>query len=58
MTETFKPCPFCGGKPTEVRRFYDLDIFFVHCPDCNVLSDTFKTKDDAIRAWNRRVHDE
>ena len=68
MTETFKPCPFCGGEAV----LYDVGrkFFFVRCKRCRVRTDSFITglegvPDDelaaqslAVEAWNRRVNDD
>lgn len=53
-----KPCPFCGSKATLHER---TDGFYVDCASqyrfCTVLPSTwiYKTEEDAIEAWNRRV---
>lgn len=56
-----KPCPFCG-KDVELKH-YKLngnDWWYIACRHCEIAVDplllnTDWTKDDAIRAWNRRV---
>lgn len=48
-------CPFCGG---EAELVSDGDGVYAGCSDkaCVIkpITDTYKTKRDAIRAWNRR----
>ncbi|MBE6784163.1 MAG: restriction alleviation protein, Lar family [Ruminococcaceae bacterium] len=58
MTD-LKPCPFCGGeailqKGTDGRCWIECNITKSHC---SVIPKTwaYKTKKEAIEAWNRRV---
>ncbi|WP_202581228.1 Lar family restriction alleviation protein [Citrobacter freundii] len=48
-------CPFCGGK---AELSPDGDGVFAGCKSkicaINPITDTYKTKREAIRAWNRR----
>lgn len=50
------PCPFCGGE-AEVLEGYSVmpKGTFVQCKNCWAFVAGFKTKTDAIAAWNRRV---
>lgn len=50
------PCPFCGGE-AEVSEGYSVmpKGVFVQCKHCWAFVAGFKTKTDAIAAWNRRV---
>lgn len=52
---TLLTCPFCGG---EAELVSDGDGVYAGCSDkaCFIkpITDTYKTKRDAIRAWNRR----
>lgn len=52
--EELKPCPFCGseGKP---RRVFQ-DWWKVRCTnkECGGNIRRFKTKEEALAAWNRR----
>lgn len=60
-----KPCPFCGRKPSRVREHYisgTKHIYYtVECKapmtKCFIKPKTtfFKTEEEAIKAWNRRV---
>lgn len=59
MTENLKPCPFCGG---EARVRIIVDQNFVECGKCWAHSahalGCNMTKEEAIKAWNRRVEKE
>ena len=52
---TLLTCPFCGG---EAELVSDGDGVYAGCSDkaCVIkpITDTYKIKRDAIRAWNRR----
>lgn len=52
---TLLTCPFCGR---EAELVSDGDGVYAGCSDkaCLIkpITDTYKTKRDAIRAWNRR----
>ncbi len=61
MTQTLKPCPFCGGK-AEVRHtkpykgnndnyYYG---FFVICSGCLTSSDNYPSEQTAADHWNTR----
>ena len=56
-----KSCPFCGSRAILHER---TDGFYVDCASqfgiCKVLPATwiYKTEEEAIDAWNRRVGDE
>ena len=59
-----KPCPFCGGSPKLIHAF-DHNLFAIRhtClsfgrPILMIDSILFTTKDDAIKAWNRRASEE
>lgn len=54
--EKLLPCPFCGGE-AEVSEGYSgmPKGTFVQCKNCWAFVAGFKTKTDAISAWNRRV---
>ena len=68
-----KPCPFCGNKdlafvnysPQENEVYiYFVKRFAIHCrytgeaQGCGTESGHYKSKDEAIEAWNKRVSDE
>ncbi len=47
-----KLCPFyslCSGKGVLVHFTKD---FYVYCANCGRPTDTYKTKAEAIKAWN------
>ena len=67
MTEQLKPCPFCGGAANLLGRYdwsKDEDRcfakhYYIKCTQCpNYRIKLFKTKQEAIEAWNRRTDDE
>ncbi len=53
-----KPCPFCGGEAEIIDNEYFVDV---SCKDhhCRGWADSlsYKSKEQAIKAWNRRVND-
>ena len=58
--DELKPCPFCGCKSIDIIRikdsFWDTgETYHVKCANCNVETQTYFRKIDAIEAWNRRV---
>lgn len=51
-----KPCPFCGGEA-------DVDIgnfggMVCYCKKCFSQGKQCKTKEEAVKNWNRRAKDE
>jgi len=54
---TLKPCPFCGSK-TAPKLVEYCAKWYVCCETrvngCGADFDTFKTRQQAIDAWNRR----
>lgn len=56
----FEPneCPFCGGQ-AEVTPYYEygkVKAYFVFCKSCFIeQGNHYRTKSNAIKAWNRRV---
>ena len=62
MSERLKPCPFCGGT-AKVQRSYGF--YKVYCTECKATNlklvvggtclDSYKTRQEAIEAWNRRT---
>lgn len=56
MTDTLKPCPFCGSK-----EIIDDEDDGITCPNCGVYIDRLSVEDDACLAdvWNTRpIEDE
>ena len=54
MTE-LKPCPFCGGKETELKQF--VGWWSVNCYKGWCFAKSAKTQEEAIENWNRRAED-
>lgn len=60
MTDTLKPCPFCGTHETSegdcvgVNNLNDL-TFWVSCSKCGADGPREETEAEAIAAWNRRA---
>lgn len=53
-----KPCPFCGGEGClqEHIFFGYTNTYGVVCLDCCVeTKQFFRTEEEAVEAWNRRV---
>lgn len=56
MSETLKPCPFCGGEAfvhmlgNEIAKGY-----YIACDECGAKTIVFGYEAEAIEAWNRRV---
>lgn len=59
-----KPCPFCGAIPTNEGEYPDkigicqkpdTGSWTVLCTQCGASVDCFLTKNEALKAWNRRA---
>jgi len=52
-----KSCPFCGGDGDNVivTRDTSFDTHWVFCQKCKSSSGHYKTKEEAVAAWNNRV---
>ena len=46
-----KPCPFCGSNDVKVVS----GMNFVACYECESDSGVYDSKEEAVKAWNRRV---
>lgn len=56
-----KPCPFCGGECVCITYYLYGKITgsSISCKKCHIEQGTpYKSKQSAIKAWNRRVNDE
>lgn len=56
-----KQCPFCGSKWTQARYInHPFDEHHVYggyrgeCTDCGVTTKAYKTREEAVDAWNMR----
>jgi Lar family restriction alleviation protein len=57
MTEALKKCPFCGDKPTMIKRSLGLDgyYFFVKCENCKAeINNPRFSEEEAVKDWNHR----
>ncbi len=58
MSEELKSCPFCGGEAKMHTRlnspYYAAVCKDTRCPGHNLYI-LYWTKEDAIKAWNRRA---
>ncbi|MBQ8603888.1 MAG: Lar family restriction alleviation protein [Oscillospiraceae bacterium] len=51
-TSELRPCPFCGGE----GKYQKYDIWHtVECKECRAVAAVYKTREEAITAWNRRT---
>lgn len=64
MSNTLKPCPFCGGFPLDPMNYGDI-FWFTECVNCPAgmrcyikppmtLADIKQGRAKLIRKWNRR----
>lgn len=51
--EELKKCPFCGGE----AKIVGYSLFWIVCEECLTETAGFATKEEAIKAWNRRVEE-
>lgn len=51
MTEVPKPCPFCGGKPTQDHWAQK----YMECKKCDTYGPNCEWPETAAEAWNRRA---
>jgi len=54
-----KHCPFCGddGAQIQMKKKHADFPYRVKCWQCGAKSDYCRTRESAVRAWNRRVND-
>ena len=60
MKRELKPCPFCGGEAiVKTIEVLMCPTYYVRCGNlgCREMASTVicRTKDEAIKIWNRRV---
>ena len=60
MIEKLRPCPFCGSEAelhTDPEdEFWEVDCLNIDCILCKTRY--YATKQEAIKAWNRRIGDD
>lgn len=60
MTETLKPCPFCGSPAhMYVGQGKAKGWYEAHCSKfgCIRMDERFRSPEEATEAWNRRVEE-
>ncbi len=50
-----KPCPFCGSEEVHVVSYMPSKSHDVTCGKCETKGPVSKDRDEAIKAWNKRV---
>lgn len=50
------PCPFCGGeaKVATCDWLFSVRDYWIYCRSCDCSSGRYHSKDQAIKAWNKR----
>ena len=51
--QELKTCPFCGGDAK--ISGHGMNFYNVYCKDCDVITQDYDSKQEAIEAWNRRA---
>lgn len=49
-----KPCPFCGYKGVEIL-VDENERYFSQCQKCGATAKRGRTKEAAVKEWNRRA---
>lgn len=51
-----KPCPFCGSGRDDNRAISIMraGLWYIYCNECKASQGDYKTREDAINAWNTR----
>jgi len=58
MSNEILPCPFCGGKAIAEDRSDLHSAWLIGCDRCDCVMDVYyRTKEEAVEAWNRRAKD-
>lgn len=55
--EKLKKCPFCGGEAHIIGGKTEDEVAWVVCIQCYAESAVLDSKQDAAKAWNRRVNE-
>lgn len=50
------PCPFCGGKAFLNKEWEETFGFFGECSECESSTYYSLSREEAVKAWNRRVY--
>ena len=59
MSEKLKPCPFCGSEANLYEcRWLGITSYGVECTKCDAILEGYSTKEEAIKAWNKRAKNE
>ena len=60
MSKELKPCPFCNGKAEIIKcyTFGKITGYFATCRKCDCELKIYTSKQNAEKAWNKRVCDE
>ena len=53
--DELKACPFCGGSARDINQVIGHIIL---CRFCDARTGFYRTEEEAIEAWNRRVSDD
>ena len=56
--EKLKPCPVCGNHDLSFITSVVVSKTCVLCKECGEESNWYKTKNEAVKDWNRRAVDE
>ena len=55
MADEFAPCPFCGSDKSEWCDADGGDWHYIQCHDCEARAGNYRSKQEAVDAWNRRM---
>lgn len=54
-TEQLESCPFCRSDNLWLIEESEIEYNWVHCKDCGADGPCKETKEEAVKAWNRRA---
>ena len=52
-----KPCPFCGYTGAEIIEAENKYLYYrymAQCQKCGAMAKLCRTKEEAVKNWNRR----
>ncbi|MDE6148582.1 MAG: Lar family restriction alleviation protein [Ruminococcus sp.] len=56
MDNKLKPCPFCGCNNIKVDLPLDFTgLYYCICNGCRASTAIFSSREQAMKAWNRRT---